>query len=164
MVEYSTRYDIRGEYMYQSINKSTNIIRDTWKFENTSIDVIKFEDEKERFPVLIDNIKKIHSSCSSCLYCRGHKINVKPNPLTIIQDNINLFTDKQLRDFLTKFNLNYGHDRQLLFNEITNRVSTGTLDYDSLVEFIEFSDDEVNFDFEELEDDFFTLDLDEDFL
>lgn len=58
MVKYSTEYDIRGEFMYQNINESTKTIRDTWEFENTSIDVIKFEDEKERFPVLINNIKK----------------------------------------------------------------------------------------------------------
>ena len=68
MVKYSTEYDIRGEFMYQNINESTKTIRDTWEFENTSIDVIKFEDEKERFPVLINNIKKIYSSCSSCLH------------------------------------------------------------------------------------------------
>ena len=146
--------------MYQNINESTNIIRDTWEFENTSIDVVKFEDEKERFPVLIDNIKKIHSSCSSCLHCQGHKINVKPNPLTIIRDNISIFTDKQLRDFTTKFNLNYGNDLQSLFNEIANRVSTGTLDCDSLVEFIEFSNDELDFDFEDFED---ALDVELDF-
>lgn len=161
MVKYSTEYDIRGEFMYQNINESTKTIRDTWEFENTSIDVIKFEDEKERFPVLINNIKKIYSSCSSCLHYRGHKINVKPNPLTIIRDNINIFTDKQLKNFANEFDLNYRHDRQLLFNEITDRISIGTLDCNSLVEFIEFIDDELDFDFN-LEDDF--EDLEDDFL
>lgn len=37
MVKYSMICGLRGEFMYQSINESTNIIRDNWEFENTSI-------------------------------------------------------------------------------------------------------------------------------